>query len=156
MNNTTILTHDILFNRPVKAVFDFVTTMGHWPQWHPATLAVSGDTKRPSRRGDEVTETLKTAGLKGKIRWVVRESRPPNRWVLESKSIGIPFMGKAKARIFYTFTPAGKNRTRFRRKLSYVMPSFLHRIFDLIYFRRQMESESRTALARLKKLVEAI
>ena len=38
-------------SRPVEEVFDYLTTPGNWPRWHPSSLAVSGAGKLARRDG---------------------------------------------------------------------------------------------------------
>jgi uncharacterized protein YndB with AHSA1/START domain len=44
-----ILHHEVVFQSPLAEVFEFITTTGHWPQWHPATHAVTGQTLKPAQ-----------------------------------------------------------------------------------------------------------
>jgi hypothetical protein len=32
------VTEQFIIDRPIEAVFEFVTTARYWPQWHPAAL----------------------------------------------------------------------------------------------------------------------
>ena len=38
----------IQIQTPIQRVFDYVTTPGNWPVWHPSSLGVSGATSMPS------------------------------------------------------------------------------------------------------------
>ena len=48
--------NEVNISRTPQEVFDFVTTPGNWPKWHPSSLAVSGATDHPLRVGEQATE----------------------------------------------------------------------------------------------------
>ena len=48
--------------RPIEAVFAFVTTPAYWPSWHPSSLGVSGATDHSLEVGERVTEESHTEG----------------------------------------------------------------------------------------------
>ena len=78
------VSHEVVVDRVIGAVFDVVTTARYWPQWHPATRAVEGDIDRPARLGDEIIEHVTIAGREGFGTWTVVEHDPPNHLALES------------------------------------------------------------------------
>ncbi len=146
-----ILRHEVVLDCPVIRAFEYATTMGHWPKWHPATLSVVGQTKKPGKTGDRVHEKLRTAVFfSGTIDWKVVSSKPPRDWSLQTMKIRLPLLNQAKVRIDYHFSPEGKKKTRMTRLFQYDLPAFL-RLLDTIYLHFKMESESKEALRRLQK-----
>ena len=82
---TRILT-SIHIDKPIEQVFDFVTTPGHWPRWHPSSLGVSGAINHSLEVGEQVTEAFRAAGRSGRALWTVRERAAPRRWVIEGQA----------------------------------------------------------------------
>ena len=64
---------------PIERVFDYVTTPGNWPDWHPSSLGVSGATSRSLEPSEKVTEDYRVAGRRGHIVWTAREREAPRR-----------------------------------------------------------------------------
>lgn len=144
--------HTIYFKRPPKEVFGYVTTAANWVKWHPVTQKVWGDIQKPSRKGDEVVELVKTGGLEGFVVWKITQCKPPSSWKMETQIITLPLMSAGQAKITYKLT-SQKGGTKFQRIFDYELPKSLF-LFDWIYFRRRQESESKKALDRLKRFVE--
>jgi len=139
----------IHIDKPVEQVFDFVTTSGNWPQWHPSSLGVHGATEHPMQVGEEVTEDFRVAGRRGSVVWTVTDCDPPRRWVIDGKVVGRSSGGI----ITYTLTPAD-GATQFEREFVYAMPNALFSLLDRLYYRRRVEAESAEALRRLKAVLE--
>src|SRR5690242_17223576 len=70
---------------PAETVFEYVTTPGHWPEWHPSSLAVTGATDHSLEPGEQVEETFQVAGRRGRVVWTVSERDAPRRWVITGK-----------------------------------------------------------------------
>ena len=134
--------------RSPQEVFDYATTPGNWPKWHPSSLAVSGETDHPLRVGERVTEDYIVAGRRGRTVWVVVERDAPRRWKIES--LGAK---GGQAWITYTFTDLG-DRTRFERELLYRMPNLLAALLDPVLTRGKITEESLVALRQLKRVLE--
>lgn len=131
----------------VEPVFDLVTTARFWPQWHPATEAVSGVTERPYRLADLISERGKIGSLPFQITWKVAEYTCPERVALECQ--------RPPARITYSFR--GRNGlTEFQREVSYEPVVFAGVFPDSAELERFMYSQSQEALIRLKNLIEEI
>lgn len=147
------LHHEAVFQRPIRQVFDLITTTGHWPKWHPATQAVSGQTLQPGRLGDECTETVRTAGFfRGHVSWRVVGCEAPVRWAMASTDIALPLLSGATVRLEYALEEHGRG-TRLLRTFEYELPAHLW-LFDVLYFRAKMKNESVEALRRLTALVD--
>lgn len=143
-----VLHNDIEIARPTNEVFDFVTTPGNWPKWHPASLGVSGATDHPLGVGEEVLEDFLVAGRRGQAQWKVVERDAPWLWRIEGG-------GKegGRAWITYTLLPAGQG-TLFRRELRYRMPNLLAAILDPLLTRDKIANESTVAVRQLKAEIE--
>jgi uncharacterized protein YndB with AHSA1/START domain len=137
-------------NKPVEEVFDYVTSPGSWPQWHPSSLGVSGVTDRSMQVGEQCTEEFEVAGRKGSAVWMTRERQAPNRWVIDGKIIGSQHGG---GRVTYTLTPQAGG-TFFEREFVYPTASLLFKLLDLVIIRRRVRAESEEAMRRLKKALE--
>ena len=74
--------------RPVEAVFDFVTTPGSWPQWHPSSRGVSGTTDHSLEVGEQVAEAFRVGWHRGNVVWTCREREAPHHWVIEGEVEG--------------------------------------------------------------------
>jgi uncharacterized protein YndB with AHSA1/START domain len=135
--------------RPPAVVFDFVTTPGHWPEWHPSSLSVTGATDHSLDVGEQCTEHFRVAGREGTVVWTVAEREAPNRWVIRGN-----IAGGGGGTITYTLMPEDAG-TRFMREFVYAVPNPLLALLDLLVVRRRITAESAEALRRLKARLEA-
>jgi hypothetical protein len=148
-----ILNHEAVFQRPLAEVFEFITTTGHWLEWHPATHAVTGQTLKPGQLGDECEEKVLTAGLfQGHIAWRVVTCAAPVHWAMATTEIAVPLLARARVRVEYSLKEEGLG-TRLFRTFHYELPWYLW-LLDKLYFRAKMESESVEALRRLAALID--
>jgi uncharacterized protein YndB with AHSA1/START domain len=118
-------------SRPVEEVFDYVTSPGNWPRWHPSSLAVSGATDHSPRVGEQVTEEFLVAGRHGTVVWTVRESLPPLRWRIDGEIVGAGSGGT----VTYALAPMPSG-TRFWREFAYDLPGTVARALDWLAIRR--------------------
>ncbi|MDQ5817408.1 MAG: SRPBCC family protein [Actinomycetota bacterium] len=137
----------IQIQTPIQRVFDYVTTPGNWPVWHPSSLGVSGATDHSLEPGEEVTEEFLVAGRRGRVVWTVRERVAPRRWVIDGRVEG------GGGTITYTATPHDAGTT-FEREFVYATPNRLLALLDRLVLRRRIEAESAEALRRLKSVLE--
>lgn len=93
-------------NGSPEQVFDIITQVRFWPQWHVLTRAVTGTVQRPFLPGDEFTEFIRTAEGSRELTWRVAEYE-------RAKHVTIELVGTPGS-ISYTFEqiPDG---TLFRR-----------------------------------------
>ncbi len=129
---------------PVQIVFEFVTTPGHWPEWHPSSLGVSDATNHSLEIGEQVTEEFLVAGRRGQAIWTVKERVVPSRWVIEGE-----VNGRKSGIVTYTLGPQD-NGTYFEREFVYSMPNFLLGLIDQFVLRRRIEAESKQAVQQLR------
>jgi uncharacterized protein YndB with AHSA1/START domain len=135
--------------RRIEDVFSFVTTPANWPLWHPSSLRVSAGADHPLTVGEAVQEDFVAAGQRGTVTWVVRSASPPGSWTIDCT----PEMG-GFAQITYQLTPAAGG-THFKRTLRYTMPSLWMRVLDALVLRWRLQTESATALWRLRDLLSS-
>lgn len=138
----------VRIHTPIEQVFDYVTTPGNWPEWHPSSLGVSGATDHSLEPGEQVTEKYLVAGRRGSVVWTVRERAAPRRWVIDGQVVG-----GGGGTITYTLTPQD-GATNFERDFVYAMPNALLALLDRLVLRRRVEAESAEALRRLKGVLE--
>lgn len=134
--------------RPIEEVFEFASTPGNWPLWHPSSRSVGSGAEHPLRVGERCTEEFVVAGHHGTATWTVHECDPPRRWTID---------GKAKdggtATISYALTQIAAG-TRFERTLQYTMPTWWLRLLEPLAIRGRVTAESAEALRRLKGVLE--
>lgn len=139
----------IRVEEPAERLFEYVTTPGNWPEWHPSSLGVSGATDHSLGPGEKVAEEYSVAGRRGRVVWTVREREAPRRWVIDGEVDGRGGEGT----ITYTLTPS-EGGTIFERDFVYAMPNALLALLDRLVLRRRVEAESEEALRQLKAAVE--
>lgn len=135
--------------RPPAAVFDYVTTPGHWPEWHPSSLAVSGATDHSLAPGEQVTERYRVAGLEGTVIWTVSERDEPRRWAIAGEIVGADGSGGI---VSYTLAPQGEGATHFERVFEYPTPPDATLAAAVA---AQVQAESDEAVRRLKARLES-
>jgi uncharacterized protein YndB with AHSA1/START domain len=133
----------------IETVFDYVTTPGNWPQWHPSSLGVHGATDHSLEVEEQVTEDFRVAKRRGKALWTVRERTFPRRWVIEGV---IEQSGGSGGIITYTFSPQ-RDGTFFEREFVYKMPTPLFALLDIVIIRHRIMAESKQALRQLKAVL---
>ena len=142
------LHNEVVISRAPQEVFDFVTTPGNWPKWHPSSLSVSGATDHPLLVGEQVTEEFLVAGRRGRALWTVTQRAVPRRWHIDGGG-----EKGGKAWIAYTLTEQ-TGTTRFERDMHYRMPNLLAALLDPLLTRGKIAAESALALEQLKQVLE--
>ena len=138
--------NEIVIDGPIQAVFDAVTTTDTWPQWHPATVGVSGVTERPLQLSDQIRERARIGGQEYEGEWTVVAHQSPARLVMQ-------VLG-SDTRISYAFASESPSTTRFTRTLEFDPGAFAGSAADPAALERLMFVQSQTALQNLKRLVE--
>lgn len=141
----------VVIQRPIAEIFDYVSTPGNWPKWHPSSLAVSGATDHSLEVGEKVSEDYLVAGRRGRVVWTVAERDAPRRWTIVGDIEG---GGGSGGTISYTLTPTADG-VRFEREFVYTLPEALLAAIDGAAVRRQVEQESEQAVRQLKSVLEA-
>jgi len=137
-----------VIQRPPDEVFNYVTTPGNWPRWHPSSLAVSGATDHSLALGEQVTEDFSVAGVTGRALWTVTLRQAPQQWAIDGK-----VEGGGSGRVTYKLTPDAHG-TKFERELVYSSNNLLFVIVNTLKLRSRIEAESADALRRLKSVME--
>jgi uncharacterized protein YndB with AHSA1/START domain len=70
---------------PIERVFDYVTTSGNWPYWHPASQSVGGASDHSAAPGERIAEEILSSGRSWRAVWIVVERAPPHRWVIRAR-----------------------------------------------------------------------
>ncbi|MEJ8811976.1 SRPBCC family protein [Variovorax ureilyticus] len=135
--------------RPPADVYAYVTTPGHWPEWHPSSLAVRGAVDHSLAVGESVEEDFSVAGRTGRVTWRVTAREPDRYWRIAG-TIG----GREAGTVSYTLTPTAGG-THFLREFEYGAPNLLFALLDRVRIRNQVDEESRIAVRRLKQRLEA-
>ncbi|WP_192878433.1 SRPBCC family protein [Limnobaculum parvum] len=99
----------IVIKGSVEKVFDLITQVRFWPEWHLATRAVSGVTERPFRPGDVFYEFVRTNNGPREIEWHVAEYDRPRSASIQLKDSSL--------KITYTFEQTAEG-TVFGRTLT--------------------------------------
>ena len=141
-----------MIRKPAETVYEYVTTPGNWPRWHPSSLAVTGATNHSLQVGEQVTEEYLVAGRLGRAVWTVAERDAPHHWTIEGAVAGTKHGGRVR----YTLYPQASGDTFFERELWYEFSNPFHRILDAWFIRRRLQRESAEALARLKARLEEL
>lgn len=132
---------------PIEQVFDYVTTSGNWPTWHPASQAVIGQIYYPMRLGEQVVEHFRMATYEGLVRWTVSERDAPYRWRIDG-TIG----GQVRGTITYTLI-SDANGTLFERTFAYHLHRRWESVLDHLLGRHYMAAASSRALRRLQDVM---
>ncbi len=135
---------------PIEALYGYVTTPAHWPEWHPSSLGVSDGADHSLLVGERVTERFLVAGRKGSVVWIVTERAAPNRWVIQ----GAIANSRGGGTITYTLSPR-PDGVFFQREFIYPAPGPLFAILDALVLRRRIQAESEEATRRPKAKMEA-
>jgi uncharacterized protein YndB with AHSA1/START domain len=138
-------------SRPVDEVYEYVTTPGHWPEWHPSSLGVTGATDHSLQIGEQVTERFLVAGRRGEVVWTVGEREAPRRWVIEGT---ITSAGGGGGTVSYQLVPL-EGGTQFTREFRYPLPNLVYVLLDALVVRRRVAAESAEAVRRLKQRLES-
>lgn len=146
----TQIDNEIDIARPPAAVFEYVTTAGNWPKWHPSSLAVHGPVDHPLALGERVTEDFRVAGRQGSVEWTVVARDVPASWQIDGAADG----GRKAGRVRYSLAPSADG-TRFHRRLTYFAPNLLFIALDHLTIRGRVAEESTEAVRRLKQRLES-
>jgi hypothetical protein len=99
--------------------------------------------------GEQVTEEFEVAGRRGRVVWTVAAREYPGKWVIAGKIDGRP-----AGAVTYSLTSTVSG-TRFEREFTYRAPSLWFALLNWSVLRARIQSESDTAVSRLKSVVEA-
>jgi uncharacterized protein YndB with AHSA1/START domain len=106
----------IRIHREIADVFDFFTTPGNWPRWHPASISVAGATDHSLEVREEVTEEIRAGSRKARAVWRVNARDAPHLWRIEGTPASAA--GDAGVTITYRLRMDGRD-TVFERDMQY-------------------------------------
>jgi uncharacterized membrane protein len=136
----------IVINRPLEEVFDYVSEVGHFPEWSAHTLEVRKDTAGPPQQGDGFTLAIKSVGHRFETPYE-RTSYEANRRYTDRAVGGLV----PNQRWDYTFQEV-LGGTRLRRAVEAEGGGFLKLLEPLQ--RWAVKRQLRTDLRTLKDLLE--
>jgi uncharacterized protein YndB with AHSA1/START domain len=137
-----------VISRPPEVVFDYVTTPGNWPDWHPSSLGVTGATDHSLDVGEQCTEHFRVAGREGYVVWTVANREVPRLWVITGQ-----ITTGGGGTITYTLSPV-EGGTRFEREFIYPVTNPLLKMLDLLVLQRRIQAESAQAVRQLQSRLE--
>lgn len=141
-----------VIHQPIEHVWEYVTTPGNWPRWHPSSLAVTGAANHSLDLGEQVTEEFLVAGRLGRAVWTVIEREAPYRWVIRGEIAG----NRGGAGVRYLLHQRTDGSTHFERELTYLLDNPLQRLLDRFFIRKSVERESAEAVDRLRRRLEGL
>lgn len=144
--------NEILIDRPVEAVHDYVSQPWRWHEWHPASQSAAGG-HGGLAVGTEFDETVSMKPvpmlplrIRSQMHWTVLESRPPH--VLEMRATS----KLIDVQVRYEIDDGSP--TRFRRVFRFQVKGWLRHI-EHYFLPARMRAQSLTALGNLKRVLEA-
>jgi len=145
---TNRVINSVFIARPSEDVFNYVTTPGNWPKWHPSSLAVHGATGHSLHQGERVTEDYRVAGHEGTAEWMVVERNAPHTWRITA-TVGSRNAGWVRYEV------AEENGgSRFTREFLYRPNTLLTVILDRLSIHAKIDAESSQAVRQLKEILE--
>lgn len=145
---STRMVHSIAIARAPEAVYEYACAPGHWPQWHPSSLRLYGETDRALGAGATFEEDIRAGGRTGHLRWTVVAAAPPRTWSARAE-----VDNGARLALTYRFG-AASDGCAFERELVYELPSAWLRVLNALVLRKRIDAESRLSLERLKARLE--
>ena len=141
----SVTNNSILIHKPIVTVFNYATTPGNWPKYHPNSLGVSGVTDRSVLVGDVTREHAMLMGREGEGDWRVVGRDAPHmvQWTINNPGF--------KATLLYSFE-CKSGGTQFTRILSYQTPDLPDAVKTK--FEQFMADESEKAVQNLKRVLE--
>ena len=143
----------ILIERPPAMVFDYVTSPGYWPQWHPSSVSAEMPdgqvADHPLGAGEQAREYIAVGSHRDHVVWTALRCECPRHWVISGRA-----GSGGSAILTYELEAQGPGATLFRRELVYSLPQGVRFLWlgPLIHW--QMERSSRLGLRQLKAVLE--
>lgn len=129
------------------AVLAYASTATHWPQWHPSSLKVDGQSG-PLYAGERFEEDIRAGGREGHLSWEVDEYLPGRRWRARARGDhGLSLV------VTYECEVEGDD-TRFVRTLEYSFSGLAMRIANRLVLKRRIERESAESMLALREMAQ--
>lgn len=151
MGSTTVV-NEIAIRTSPEELFDYVSSPGRWPEWHPSSreLAMDRDPRGPQKQGDTYSEEIKAGGRRGRLDWEVTACERPRLWIARAESDQ-----GATITLRYDIDGADDGAgLRFRRTLTYELRPLFLKIANQVFMKWKIRRESTQALENLKRVVE--
>lgn len=139
----------VTIDAPPRRVYDVVMDARRLEDWVTIHHHLEDAPRGPLERGSNLTQYLKLAGQRFKVRWTVVENDPCRRVVWEGRG---PVA--SHARVVYEFAPDGDGRTRFSYSNEYDLPGGVLGRIATRTVSKVTAKELDGSLTRLKRLVE--
>lgn len=144
----TRMQHHIDIARSSQAVLAYASSASRWPEWHPSSLKVEGQSG-PLQAGSRFEEDIRAGGRSGHLSCEVNEYLPGRRWSARAQGDhGL------ELRVTYECQPAAGNGTRFSRTLEYRFRGLLMRLGNQLLFKQRIERESAASLLALSEMAQ--
>ncbi len=147
---TTTVVNEIAIRARPEELFDFVSSPGLWPRWHPSSrhLTIDRNPEGPQGKGDTFSEEIKAGGRQGRLVWQVSECDRPRRWIATAESDQ-----GASISLRYDIQGDGPELL-FRRTLVYELRPLFLKFANLIFMQWKIRRESAAAILNLKAVIE--
>ena len=139
----TRMQHQVaIAGNPIE-VLAYASTVTRWPEWHPSSLKVAGQTG-PLHAGSRFEEDIRAGGRDGHLSWLVEEYLPGRRWSARAQD------GKGLSLVVTYECAAEGDGTRFIRTLEYQFEGLAMRLANQLLLKRRIERESAHSLQALR------
>lgn len=135
--------------RPVAEVYIATTTPGHWPQWNPISLKVSGNLNYSLIEGESFTEYLKIGYWQGQVAWSVTQCEKNKLWQVRGISQGLE-----SPCLTFRFKKLAQ-QTILEREIEYNVEGLLLNPLHALFIRHRLEESLNDSLKQLKFILEA-
>jgi hypothetical protein len=128
-------------------VLAYACTVTRWPEWHPSSLKVNGQSG-PLQAGGRFEEDIKAGGREGHLHWEVNEYLPGRRWSAwahDDHGLSLVVTYECEAR---------GDSTRFVRTLEYQFSSLAMRIANRLLLKRRIDRESAASMLTLREMAQ--
>jgi hypothetical protein len=143
----TRMQHQIDITGNPLAVLAYASTVTRWPEWHPSSLKVDGQSGS-LHAGARFEEDIRAGGREGHLSWEVEEYLPGRRWRARAR-------GDHGLSLVVTYECEGQgNGTRFVRTLEYRFGSLGLRIANQLLLKRRIDQESADSLVALREMAQ--
>ena len=170
----------ISIGRPIEAVFEYMTTPGHWPDYHPVSKRVipdpdlnlwlnyplwpekyapptpqtKSDVLKPLLKNDVFIEDISLGPLTQRIHWICLESVKPASLSIFGRSDDF---GGMLTFIEYSYSPNAKDGkiTEVRRLVMVAKNSLAVRLLDVLFVNKLAARLWDQAMNNMKRILES-
>ena len=129
------------------AVLAYASTVTRWPEWHPSSLNVDGQSG-PLHAGSRFEEDIRAGGREGHLSWVVDEYLPGRRWRARAQ-------GDHGLSLVLTYEcEASGSDTRFVRTLEYQFSGWVMRMANRLVLKQRIDRESAESMRALREMAQ--